>query len=333
MKSTFAKRIQIAFWIMLFSFNLYLSFVVLGWTDGFLRSIINVTCHLINFYGFYQFIVPRFYQKKKYFHTVISSLVILAFLAPFRLIIETDFALTDNFALRFGFAGSYGFVLFTEISVAAFASLLRLAEYNEINKQRLDMLSRMQVESELRFLKSQMNPHFLFNTINNIYSLILVKSDKAPKAVLKLSGLLRYLLYESNEKVSLQKEVQALYNYSELFQLRYENVLKIEIENTVNKEIFIEPHVLIPILENALKHSGLGVVPVSYANMKIAEDNDCLLITSTNSKNSSNRNEEAGGIGLINITKRLQLAYENKHDIKVSETTHEYNVTLKLHLS
>jgi hypothetical protein len=330
MYSSFSRTVQIAFWVMLFSFNLYLSIILLGWTDGISRSVINVLCHLINFYAFYSFIVPRFYENRKLALTILACILIIGLLTPVRLMIETEFALQENFSLRFGFAGKLGFVLFTEIAVASFASLLRLAQDNEKNKQRLESLSRLQAESELRFLKAQMNPHFLFNTINNIYSLTLLKSDKAPEALMKLSTLLRYLLYESNDKVPLQKEVEALRIYAELFQLRYEESLDIKINCAVNDKVEIEPLVLVPILENALKHSGLGVIEKSFACMELEKNGDQFTVNCVNSKSASNRNEDAGGIGLVNIQKRLNMAYGGKHRLILRDEKDKFHVRLQI---
>jgi hypothetical protein len=330
MQTSFGKKVQIAFWIMLLSFNLYLSFIVLGWTDGIYRSLINVVCHLVNFYSFYSFIIPRFFAQKKYTQTAFAGVVIIAALTPLRLLIETEFALQENFALRFGFAGRLGFVLFTEVAVAAFASLLRLAQDNERNKQRLESMNRLHAESELRFLKAQMSPHFLFNTINNIYSLTLSKSDKAPDALMKLSDLLRYLLYESGSKVALAREIAALRNYSELFQLRFEEKLNIKINSSVNGNLNLEPLVLLPILENALKHSGLGMERDSFAEMNIDMKENQFIVSCVNSKMAGPRNDDTGGIGLLNIQKRLKMAYGQNHQLILTDGKHSYHLELKI---
>jgi sensor histidine kinase YesM len=330
MRSTFGKRVQLAFWAMLFAFNLYLGGLALGWPDGLYRSILNVACHLINFYGFYSLIVPLYYEKKKYVLTGVASLALLSALTPFRLLIENEFVLNGNLALRFGYAGRLGFVIFTEITVGAFASLLRLASDNEKNKQRVLELSRQNIESELRFLKAQMNPHFLFNTINNIYSLTLLKSAKAPDALLKLSALLRYLLYESNEQVSLKKEFQALHDYTALFSLRFEQPVSVDLQLDVKHDVLIEPLVLIPILENALKHSGTGTSSAAFVEMKITGDAEALDIHCINSKVQRKTNEEPGGIGLANIKKRLAASYGNRHDLRIQENSETFSITLTI---
>ena len=331
MISLFGNRLHLALWVMIFSFNLYMGSVAVGWTESFIRSALVVGCHLINFYGFYSLLIPRYFEEKKYQQAFFGSIALIILLMPLRLVIERNFDIASNFAInRFGFVGRMFFVLITELAIAGFATVLRLANANERASNRLTTLSKMQIESELRFLKAQMNPHFLFNTINNIYSLTLIKSDNAPEALMKLSGLLRYLLYESNDKVSLKKEVQALYDYAELFQLRYEGPLELAMNIDVKQDRQIEPHVLIPVLENALKHSGLGVSKTSYVRLNLFEHEDNLVLDCINSKSTISRSHEPGGIGLANIRKRLDLAYHSKYILDINDSQEIYRLTLTI---
>jgi sensor histidine kinase YesM len=331
MMSLFGNRLQLALWVMVFSFNLYMGSLAVGWGESLIRSVLIIGCHLVNFYGFYSVLMPRYFEEKKYKETFLGSVGLILVLIPIRIAIETNFDIASNFAAnRFGFGGRVVFVVLTELIIGGFASLLRLANANERAEKRLTTLSKMQIESELRFLKAQMNPHFLFNTINNIYSLTLLKSDNAPEALMKLSGLLRYLLYESNEKVSLKKEVRALHDYSELFQLRYETPLQLTMNIDVKGDRKIEPHVLIPVLENALKHSGIGNSEASYVRLALYEEGDELVLDCVNSKSNVKRTDDPGGIGLANIRKRLDLAYDKNYTLDISDSEHVYQLTLKI---
>lgn len=330
-RSAFGKNIQLAFWIAMFSVNIYLGYYVLGWHNTLYRSLSLVTLHLINFYGFYSWLIPVYYQKKKYVHAFIGGLLLLALLTPFRTIIENNFMISGRL-INIEKFGRLSFVLFTEITIAAFASLMRLARDNEVNKQHILALGKLHLESELRFLKAQMNPHFLFNTINNIYSLTLMKSDNAPEALLKLSGLLRYLLYESQEKVPLGKEVNALHEYLVLFQLKYEQQLSLTITVSAKEERMVEPHVLIPVLENALKHSGVGLTEDAYATLTIHEEDNHLVIESDNSKTTLHVKHEQGGIGLANIQKRLNMAYPDTHVFEINESEKRFSLLIKIPL-
>lgn len=235
-----------------------------------------------------------------------------------------------NLSLR----GVRFFAFFSVVAVASFACLLKLAINHEANKRKLSALRQLQLETELRFLKAQMNPHFLFNTINNIYSLVLVKSDKAPAALMKLSLLLRYLLYESGEKVTLDKEIKALESYAELFQLRYEQPLqlKIDISEPLDRGLLIDGQLLLPLFENAIKHSGLGISPEACVAVTIRQENADFVFEISNSRFHEKTNDEPGGIGLSNLKKRLEMLYVNQHSLKITSGDDTFDVLLKLAL-
>src|SRR5215207_9984590 len=132
MATLFGKRVQLAFWVMLFSFNLYMGSLALVWPEALARSAMNLACHLLNFYVFYSVLVPRYFEEKKYVHTFLGSIALLIAITPARLAVEDNFDIAGNFANRFGYTGRVGFVLFTEVTIGGFASLLRLANDNEL---------------------------------------------------------------------------------------------------------------------------------------------------------------------------------------------------------
>lgn len=330
---SFSSRVQLAFWCMLLITNLYLGAVMLGWPATAYRSLLNVWCHLLNFYAFYSWIIPYYFEKRKYLHTLLASLAVLIILTPFRFKIEQTFLTSGPLIRQFGDAGRITFILFTETAIGGFASLIRLAADRARTRQRITVLEKLNLESELRFLKAQMNPHFLFNTINNIYSLTLIKSDKAPEALMKLSGLLRYLLYETQNRVTLEREVQALAAYAELFQLKYENPLPLTVIIEANQTLSIEPLILIPILENMMKHSGLGISKQAFATLQIYEEGTVLVVRGDNSVIDLPTIPESGGIGLANIKKRLQMAYPEKHTLLIHRSPEHFSLTLKISMA
>ncbi len=144
-------------------------------------------------------------------------------------------------------------------------------------------LEKLQLSTELQFLKAQMSPHFLFNSINNIYSLVLSKSDHAPEALMKLSELLRYSLYDCHDKVTIQQEIEAIESYLKLFRLKFEESIRLEFSSSIDNTNFkIEPLLFIPLLENALKYSGIGNNLQSYVLIHLwFEDSFLFLILST----------------------------------------------------
>ncbi|MEO7992735.1 MAG: sensor histidine kinase [Chryseolinea sp.] len=324
-----------ALWIILFSFVVYLSLILYGWPQAIFRSVFIIACHLTVFYSCYSWFVPQYFENKKYFMAFGGLAILLIVLTTLRFFIEKKFILLPN-----GITSSFmanrngiGFILFSEIALAAFAGLLRLATNSEESKQRMTELEKTRLETELRFLKTQMSPHFLFNTINNVYSLALIKSEKAPEALMKLSELLRYFLYECNDKVTLLKEINALESYSELFQLKYEMPLHLKIDDHLQRpDALIEPLLLIPLLENAVKHSGLGLSDKAYVNFTFQQNENGLVIRVENNKTHTILPNEASGIGLNNIKKRLKMLYPGKHELSIDETTDQFLVVLTLSL-
>lgn len=329
---SFNTLTQIAFWVVLFFFIGSISVAMIGWPQAMYRSVMILGCHLVNFYACYSWVVPRFYEQKKTGVAISLIILLLILITPVRVLIEDNYL--TPLASQFPMEPSVrvGVILFTELGIASFASLLRLAGSREKAQGRVLELEKAHLEAELRFLKSQMSPHFLFNAINNIYSLALVKSDRAPDALMKLSELLRYLLYENQSQVTLTKEWYALESYMKLFQLKFQHALNITMECHVKNpdQLKIEPHLLIPLLENACKHSGIGLSEHAVIHFSIAEENGFLEVNLKNSKSDSITHHEPGGIGLENMRKRLASAYPEKHRFDVDDRADIFSVTLKI---
>ena len=193
------------------------------------------------------------------------------------------------------------------------------------------------MQSELRFLKSQINPHFLFNTLNNLYALTLKKSDKAPEIVIKLSEMMRYMLYECNEKrVPLVKEVNYLRNYLDLEQLRQSD--KISINFTVEGDIGnqeIAPLLFIPFLENSFKHGLNTQIREGFVDirMKVADqDVEFYIENSKGEMVIQPTGRPSGGIGLENVRRRLNILYPDRYNLRVSDNPNTYSVYLTIEL-
>jgi len=209
-------------------------------------------------------------------------------------------------------------------------------EWFKKEKLRLET-QKEKLEAELKYLKNQINPHFLFNTINNIYSLVLEKSKKAPDALLKLSDMLNYLLYESNtDEIHLSKEIQNIQDYIELEKFRYGDKLEVIFNYEVrSSEIRIPPLLLLPFVENSFKHGAGESLKDSWIHINLNEENHHLTFKVENSidENVAIKNEENGGIGLSNIKKRLELMFHNKHKLKTLKSSESFIIILQLDLS
>jgi LytS/YehU family sensor histidine kinase len=185
---------------------------------------------------------------------------------------------------------------------------------------------------ELQFLKSQLNPHFLFNSLNNIYSLAYQKSEKTADAILKLSDIMRYMIYESNEGwVSLEKEVEYLQNFIELQKLRVKDSASVlfHTQGDIDGQKIV-PLILIAFVENAFKH---GVVNDANDPIQInlIANKQILHFTVRNQKSKANK-DRLGGVGLSNVERRLQLLYPEKHKLTVENTPSHYTIKLILDL-
>jgi len=200
---------------------------------------------------------------------------------------------------------------------------------------KIKEIEREKVESELRILKAQINPHFFFNTLNSVYSLSLDKSEKAPELILRLSELMRYILYETKEDyVPMESQLEFLKNYIYLQKMRNDENLDINVDiKGDHPEIKIAPLLFIPFIENAFKHVAKDRNKPSF--IRIAFDltsPDKMIFSATNSKfeSSSQKLPIKEGIGLENVKKQLNLLYPSKHELKISDSGEVYTVELSL---
>ncbi|ADQ78613.1 signal transduction histidine kinase, LytS [Paludibacter propionicigenes WB4] len=327
--------IHLSFWIVMFSLIVYLMALIVDGVYLFQRSLVLVTINVILFYACYFWIVPTYIQKKKIGKAAVLILLLILIIIVLRSI--GDRLLMDKFNQEPLYdipkRGRFILMFSGELTFAIFACLLKLAVGSYENKRKMAELEKLQLNTELQFLKSQMSPHFLFNSINNIYSLVLLKSDKAPEALMKLSELLRYSLYDCHDKVSLRQEIEAIESYIELFRLKYEEDLKLTFINDVEiTDYQIEPLLYIPLLENALKYSGIGNNSDAFIQLELKVENNMLVFKISNSKGVRNKVQEASGIGMANIRKRLENIYPGKYVFEVYEDDTIFEVTLKIHL-
>ncbi|WP_452220849.1 sensor histidine kinase [Lacinutrix salivirga] len=218
------------------------------------------------------------------------------------------------------------------IIVSAFKLLklnLKHAEKTKVLETKILETQLLLKEQELNYLKMQIHPHFLFNTLNTMYGFALKKADQTPEMILKLSNLLDYLLYKADKPfVLLTDEIHHLKDYISLEKMRFNDSLNVvfNIKNS-NKNIMIAPMLLLPFIENSFKHGTLnnGVLNI---NIELAYNKEGIdfYIENTNTK----QQQKNQGIGLQNIQKRLDLLYKNKHDLAINSTENLFKVTLKL---
>lgn len=205
------------------------------------------------------------------------------------------------------------------------------------NEQKLALLSQEKATAELSFLKAQIHPHFLFNTLNNLYTLTLEKSDEAPAIIIKLANMLDYLLYQCNaSRVPVQKEIELIQNYIGLESLRYGERLNLNFVHEVDDStIEIAPLLLLSPVENAFKHGTSGMSEQAWINISLIVVGKHMHFRVENAKATNPIQDERNytdGIGLKNIKNQLLLTYPDRHQLEIQDQNDQFIVDLKIEL-
>ena len=224
-------------------------------------------------------------------------------------------------------------IIFQLLFIVAIGISYRFLSDNMTDQEVKKEEENERLKSELSFLRSQISPHFMFNVLNSIVSLSRRKPEMVEPVVIKLSELMRYMIYEtSDSKVSIDKEFSYLESYIELQRLRFGNDIKIDFKHNLNTSpSSIEPMLLIPFVENAFKH-GVGMVQNPSIDIELNDDKKSLFFSVRNqvSKQNSEIKDESSGIGLANVRRRLELLYPDQHELKIDEKEDSYLVELTI---
>lgn len=226
--------------------------------------------------------------------------------------------------------------MFNSLFLVFFSLGMRVLERHSQTEKLQKELEKEKLNSELAFLKNQISPHFFFNTLNNIYSLISINAEDSQKAVLRLSKLMRYLLYDSEHgNTRLSNEIDFMNNYIDLMKLRMSSKIKLTISFPEKyDDINIPPLIFIPFIENAFKH-GISYREKSFIDISMTTKKDSLLFRCVNSivKARDEGDSDHTGIGLENVTKRLNLLFPGKHELKINKSDSEYEVLLQINFT
>ncbi len=293
------------------------------------------------------FLIPRYLEKKRYLQYLgLLSLTIIVTAS----IIVSGYHIGAQFSTKsieelYSVGSADFFSLFkynsldSTIAAMALAMSIKLTKSWIESKRRQDLLEKEKLETELKFLKSQFNPHFLFNTINSIFVLIHKNPDMASESLAKFSNLLRYQLYECNEhQIPLQHEISYLENFLELERLRQESHLEIEctLEGEIDASLTIAPFILMPFLENAFKHVSQSKKTSNWIRLSLQIEGQQLSFKISNSTKpeafSSKEVMDYGGIGLKNVQRRLELLYPGKHQLDIQPGEQQFDIQLQLQL-
>jgi two-component system, LytTR family, sensor kinase len=332
------SSMQVAFWLSFGFISAYSYAQTAPLNVSIYRTLMVLPLQVILFYTCYHYLIPRFFEKKKYTSFFVLLLLLITAITIIRIAIknvilpQVDLANFGKTILNNKIQTAI--IIISELLIALISGLMRVAKDKYEYEQKYQEAQKQYLESELNYLKSQVSPHFLLNTLNNIYSFAVTGSPQTPNAVLKLSEILKYFLYESNsKKITIGRELETIRSYIELFRLKHQDDLAISTDFPIsNSSKEIEPLLLMNLTENAFKHSGIGMQEGAFIHITAAETNDGkLLFRVQNSRMATNETvSQYGGIGLQNISKRLSINYPGNHSFDITNDETNFSVTLTI---
>ncbi len=334
LKDTQIKWIHhLIFWLTFLCLLLIIEGFHLGFWHTFLYEFVNILFYAIIVYANLHYFIPTYLKKNKFAQYFLRLGLFILILTPIKLF-SLYLVLAENPSETAQLLDNQGLILLSSFFVGGFSTMYNIVTEWATQIQEKQDLETQNMQSELKFLRSQINPHFLFNTLNNLYALTLKKSDQAPEIVIKLSEMMRYMLYECNEpKVFLSKELNYIKNYLDLERIRQN---KVEIKFTQTGAVHhqkIAPLLLITFIENCFKHGIKNSLETGYVNLEILVDENEMQFEVTNSKPAAlpyQEHKRSGGIGLVNVKRRLDLLYPDKHHLEIEDTPNTYCVRLNL---
>ncbi len=332
--------LHIAFWCAYASFFFYQISFNKGGEPDWIRIFRDFTFHMTAMMGIsylnYFFFLPRLLKNKNFGRYILEFIPVFCVLA-YLVVVAKRFILADYIPAHWLDSSRFTVnVIIGTLFLVVFVGLLKFVEdWFELEARKKEVENES-LTSELRFLKAQINPHFLFNTLNNLYYLAYTKSPNTTEVISKLSQMMRYMLYDSNHsRVSLKKEIEYMRNYVSLEKLRLgkDVPIRFEVEGDTSAAT-VAPLVLITFLENAFKHGVSNSSSNSWIEVAIQVKNKTCYYKVANSKipESGKTVKEKSGIGLLNVKRRLDLSYPDNYQLQVEDLDDRYSVELKLNL-
>jgi two-component system, LytTR family, sensor kinase len=302
----------------------------------FFEEIIYLPGKMVFTYFVLYFLLPRFLLVGKY-----GNFFLWLMVSSFAIgIVQRYVAYNVDYPIYYPQALADPFFYFPKIvkmfvaiyPVTFVAVAIKLLKYWYANQQAQQVLTEQKLQAELKFLKTQIHPHFLFNTLNNLYALTLKKSERAPEMVLKLSELINYMLYEcTSDEVSLGKEIKFIKNYAAIEKMRYGDKLDIDIRVAGDiSDRKIAPLVLLPFVENCFKHGASEELQQSWVKVTIDVQPHVTLMKVENNKAGENGIHKPAGIGIQNVKRRLDLIYPEQHELKIINGEETFLVILTI---
>lgn len=277
----------------------------------------------------------NWYEKKGLLKTILGYIVSLLLIITLRYLIQEKYGMVlsgfrnypKHISLLYYYIDNLGLTFYYSILGIAFF-FFDFVKKKELEQKEIQLQNRI---AELSFLRAQINPHFLFNCINNIYSLVSTQPQTALPVLGQLSNLIRYMLYESQEQVQIKKEIKYLVDYIELQKIRYTHPERIEVTFSLERmDLKIVPLLLLPFVENVFKHADLSSSGGTALITLVTQEKN-LMLTTFNKKQQVDA-KHSYGIGLENAKRRLQLLYPSKHTLNIKDNYDDYSVSLTIDL-
>ncbi len=301
----------------------------------FIVNLFNIPIFILAYYYLKHILIPHFYEKDKYILFFINFLIGsfglyllwrvfgILWLDNLRDLCDIPFMRFDRYLVYTVQFYSPGILLL----------VWEMIEEKRAEKERFNELEKQKLNTELKYLKAQLNPHFLFNSFNNLHSLIVTNDSKAADMVLQLSSILEFILYKSQKPhVMLQEEVEVVEKYIELEKIRYGDRLKVSFEKEGDFSMPISPLLVLSLVENAFKHGASGDIdnPEIKINLKVeAKQLSCNIWNTKSQYQGELKDVHKEGIGLSNVKRQLSLQYPDQHELIIQDLD-EYNVQLKV---
>jgi two-component system LytT family sensor kinase len=336
------KLDHILFWTITIVFHIYNRRYLIekaGWDQFILEILIRNGLLAIIVYINILVLMPKFFQTKKYGNFLLLVLLLLIFYTVFKNL--HDASLNDRIVFskmpdffKYTYYSKYSYYNFSiAIFYLGFTMALELSKDWFIQREHLQKIKIENLNTEINYLKAQINPHFLFNSLNTLYVQIDQKNNEARKTLEKISEMLRYQLYEcNNDTISMERELEYISSYIELQKLRKEHNFDITYDYDDGVKVFrVAPLLFIPFIENAFKHLSNFTDCTNIVKVEMRKNNGKLICAVFNTCCAPSKNNHRG-IGLKNVKRRLELLYAGKHELFIVQEPSSYKVILTLEL-
>lgn len=333
-----ALLLHLTFWVLYVTYRYYDIAEFTGWKLAIAYVGIPLSFNLAVSYSHYILLLPVWLTRKQVWRYITLTILLVGFFSAFRILTEnqiyplivknSEYYKTVKLSRIISTIwDALGFMLFT--------GMIRFTidRFDLESKQK--QLQNEKLTAELNYLKAQINPHFLFNTLHNLNYLVYAKSDSATEVIIKLSNIMRYMIYDASKaSVQLTKELDYLHDYIHLESIRLTHAFDLSFDKQGDyQQVEIAPLLMITLLENAFKHGVRDTDKKSWIKMELRVDSQVIFFQVSNQILAADPTKLRSGFGLDNLRKRLELSYPNRHDLKISQDSQIYTVQLTLHRS